>query len=151
VGFDFGPAHTEIRATPQGPVVVEINPRLAGGMIPELVRHATGIDLLETLLDLLLGRPVQLDPVRREVAGIRFLTADRPGRLHGFTGVPEARGLATVREVVADKLPGTAVQPAENAYHRLGHVLAAGPERAAVDADLARARALLRVEVLAPV
>jgi biotin carboxylase len=34
VGFDFGPAHTEIRLTQEGPVVVEINPWLAGGMIP---------------------------------------------------------------------------------------------------------------------
>jgi cysteine synthase A len=147
VGFDFGPAHTEIRLTVEGPVVVEINPRLAGGMIPELVRHATGIDLLETLLDLLLGRPVRLEPVRRDVSGIRFLTADRPGRLRGFSGIEEARRLATVREVFAGRPPGTAVQPAENAYHRLGHVLASGPDRAQVSADLARARELLRVEV----
>lgn len=45
------------------------------------------------------------------------------------------------------RLPGTAVQPAENAYHRLGHVLAAGPDRARVEEDLVQARALLRVDV----
>jgi biotin carboxylase len=147
VRFDFGPAHTEVRWTASGPVVVEINPRLAGGMIPELVRHALGIDLLSVLLDLLLGRPARLDPLRREVAGIRFLLADRPGRLRGFSGLEEARHLPTVREVVADRPAGTAVQPAENAYHRLGHVLAAGSDRAQVSADLARAGAMLRVEV----
>ena len=51
VGFDFGPAHTEVRLTPAGPVVVEINPRLAGGMIPELVAHALGINLVAAVLD----------------------------------------------------------------------------------------------------
>src|SRR5262249_24049068 len=149
VRFDFGPAHTEVRWTAAGPVVVEINPRLAGGMIPELVRHALGLDLLSVLLDLLLGRPVSLDPLRREVAGIRFLLADRPGRVRGSAGVEAARRLPPVREVVADRPAGTVVQPAENAYHRLGHVLAAGPDRAEVSADLARAGALLRVEVAA--
>lgn len=147
VRFDFGPAHTEVRATVAGPVVIEINPRLAGGMIPELVRHATGIDLLAALLDLLLERPVSLEPVRSEIAGIRFLTADRPGLLRGFRGIEEARRLPTVREVVAAQPVGAAVQPAENAYHRLGHVLACGPDRSRVTADLARACALLEVEV----
>jgi S-sulfo-L-cysteine synthase (3-phospho-L-serine-dependent) len=147
VRFDFGPAHTEVRWTAEGPVVVEINPRLAGGMIPELVRHATGIDLLTAWLDLLLGREVRLEPLRSAVAGIRFLTADRPGRLLGLQGIEAARQLPTVCEVVLARPAGTIVQPAENAYHRLGHALAAGPDRAQVSRDLERARALLRVHV----
>jgi cysteine synthase A len=148
VGFDFGPAHTEVRWTAGGPVVVEINPRLAGGMIPELVRHATGIDLLAVLLDLLLGRPARLVPERDETAGIRFLTAGEAGRLRAVHGLDEARRLPAVREAVVYRPEGAVVQPAENAYHRLGHVLAAGADRARVIADLERARALVRVEVV---
>ncbi len=147
VGFDFGPAHTEVRWTAGGPVVVEINPRLAGGMIPELVRHATGIDLLAVLLDQLLGRPVRLEPERDETAGIRFLTAREAGPLRAVHGLDEARRLPTVREAVVYRPQGAMVQPAENAYHRLGHVLAAGADRAQVAADLEQAQALVHVEV----
>src|SRR6185503_13955015 len=49
IGLDFGAAHIEFRMTDDGPVLMEINPRLAGGMIPELVRLATGFEPLKSL------------------------------------------------------------------------------------------------------
>jgi cysteine synthase A len=148
VEFDFGPAHTEVRWTPRGPVVVEINPRLAGGMIPELVRYAVGIDLLDGWLDLLRGRTPDLTPNRDDVAAIRFLTANRRGRLAGVAGVEAARRLPAIREVLVEKPPGAPVQPTENAYHRLGFVIAAGACRQQVLTEIAEAMRLLRVEVV---
>ena len=147
VGFDFGPAHTELRWTAQGPVVVEINPRLAGGMIPELVHYATGIDLLDSLIDLLAGRVPMLSSSRSEAAAIRFLTADRRGRLAGLRGAEQARQLPSVREIHLEKRAGTMVQPAENAYHRLGFVIAAGADAERVRSDVEEAIRLLHVEV----
>lgn len=129
VGFDFGPAHTEIRLTPAGPVVVEINPRLAGGMIPELVRHALGIDLLAAFLNQLDGQPVDLAPLHAEWASIRFLIANRSGCLAGVSGVDEARRVPGVREVSVGKRLGAAVRPAEEAADRIGFVIASGPSR----------------------
>lgn len=147
VGFDFGPAHTEIRLTPAGPVVVEINPRLAGGMIPELVRHALGIDLLAAFLDQLAGRPADLAPQRAEWASIRFLTAGRSGRLAGVSGLDEARRVPGVREVSVGKPLGAAVRPAEEAADRIGFVIAAGPSRSQVLLDAEVAARLVSLDV----
>lgn len=147
VGFDFGPAHTEVRWTAAGPVIIEINPRLAGGMIPELVRYATGIDLLDALFELLLGGTPALHPSRNDTAAVRFLMAERSGRLAGVRGVDEALRLPAVREVHVGKAAGATVQPPENAYHRLGFVVASGPDRRQVQTDLERALELVRVEV----
>ncbi len=58
VGYDFGPAHTELRMAADGPTVVEINPRLAGGMIPELIRYAVGVDMIEIVLAASAKQPV---------------------------------------------------------------------------------------------
>lgn len=55
VGHVHGPAHVELRLSADGPVVIEINPRLAGGMIPELVRHATGVDLISASIQFACG------------------------------------------------------------------------------------------------
>lgn len=129
VGFDWGPAHTEVRLTPAGPVIVEINPRLAGGMIPELVRHALGIDLLDAFLAQLCRQPVDLDPGSSEWASIRFLTVEREGRLLGVTGLDEASRLPLVRAVEATRPIGSKVKPAEEAADRLGFVIASGPSR----------------------
>ncbi len=147
VGFDFGPAHTEIRFTPSGPVIIEINPRLAGGMIPELVRLSTGVDLLTAMLDQLLGRPVDLTHTRQEVACIRFLTSERPGVLARVAGLEEASRLETVRQVAVDKAAGARLRSPESATDRLGFVIASGPEREQVLGDAARALGLLRVEL----
>ncbi|RKI30189.1 ATP-grasp domain-containing protein [Corallococcus sp. AB004] len=150
VGFDLGPAHTEIRLCAQGPVVIEINPRLAGGMIPELVRHATGIDLLTVLLEQLLGRPVDLTPRQKATASIRFLTASGAGRLAAVHGVEDARHEDGVREVSVDKAPGVTVRPPESSGDRLGHVIASGEDRAHVERAVTEALGRIRFDVVAP-
>lgn len=147
VGFDFGPAHTEIRLTAAGPVVVEINPRLAGGMIPELVRHALGIDLLAAFLKQLEGHPVDLAPLRAEWASIRFLVADRSGCLAGIAGVDDARGVPGVLEVSIGKRPGATVRPAEEAADRIGFVIASGPSRAQVLLEVEEAARRVRLDI----
>lgn len=134
VGFDFGPAHTEIRCTEHGPVVVEINARLAGGMIPELVALSTGIDLSRAWLDLAAGGRPALEPSRAGCASIRFLMAPAAGRLVRVEGEEEARAVPGVTEVLVTARPGALLAPAEDAYGRLGHVIAAGARREPVAA-----------------
>lgn len=147
VGYDFGPAHTEVRLTPAGPVVVEINPRLAGGMIPELIAHAAGIDLLGAVLDQLLGGPAALDPTCREHASIRFLLAPDAGRLIAVDGLDEVRRMPGVRLADLNLPPGRMVKPAEDALDRLGQVIVSGPDPVAVRTTLALALGRLRVLV----
>ena len=129
VGFDFGPAHTEVRLTAEGPVVVEINPRLAGGMIPELVRQALGVDLLSAFLNQLCGQPVDLAPRRTEWASIRFLTADRSGRFAEVVGAEDACRAPSVREVTFLKRIGATVREAEEAADRVGFIVASNASR----------------------
>jgi cysteine synthase A len=144
VGYAAGPAHTEVRIDPDGWVrIIEINARLAGGMIPELVREATGVDLLNQQLAAASGRPVDLAPVRDRYAGIRFLTASHPGWLRAAHGLPEARAEANVTAVDLRCEPGAAVAPANNTYGRLGSIIAAADTSAEVEAALDRATGLI--------
>ncbi|GEB49311.1 MULTISPECIES: pyridoxal-phosphate dependent enzyme [Streptomyces] len=149
VGFEYGPAHVETRLTAVGPVVIEINGRLAGGMIPELVRAATGIDLLEQQVRAAAGLPVHLEAHRARHAGLRFLTAPEAGRLVAVTGTAAAERVPGVLAVVVTGAPGRAVRPPRDAYDRLGHVIAAGDTEREVETALATAAALLRVETTA--
>jgi cysteine synthase A len=146
VNFNFGPAHTEIRLTPFGPAVVEINPRLAGGMIPELIGYAKGIDMLQIWMDLLLGRPVDLTPVSDHAASIRFLTAPSAGQILRIDGIEKATVVPSVREISVTAKPGKTVQPARDAYDRLGFVVGAGPDPAVVDRHLKEALELIHIE-----
>ncbi|MFJ9427683.1 pyridoxal-phosphate dependent enzyme [Streptomyces sp. NPDC101249] len=146
IGFERGPAHVEARLTEAGAVVMEINGRLAGGMIPELVRAATGIDLLDQQVRAATGRPLRLVADRARHAGLRFLTAPEHGRLIGVTGTAEAARVPGVESVVTTGTPGRVVRPPRDAYDRLGHVIAVAATPREVDAALDRAMELLHVE-----
>ncbi|GAA3716110.1 pyridoxal-phosphate dependent enzyme [Streptomyces tremellae] len=145
VGFDRGPAHVEVRMTDTGPAVIEINARLAGGMIPELVRTATGIDLVEQQVRAAAGYPVRLSADRSRHAGIRFLTARRAGRLAAVTGTAEAERVPGVERVVTTASPGRAVRPPRDAYDRLGYVIASGGSALEVEEILDTALGLVDV------
>ncbi|MFI9319412.1 pyridoxal-phosphate dependent enzyme [Kitasatospora aureofaciens] len=150
VGLNRGPAHVELRLTADGPAVIEINARLAGGMIPELIRPATGIDLLEQQIRAAAGLPLNLTPERERSAGIRFLIAAEPGRLAAVEGVERAGAVAGVDRVTVTAAVGRSVRPVREAYDRLGHVIAVGdgPEQvgAALDAALAELAVVVEPE-----
>ena len=65
IGFDFGPAHTELKLTEAGPMLIEINPRTGGDYIPDLVQHATGVRLLEQSVAAHVGRRPDFGPPAR--------------------------------------------------------------------------------------
>ncbi|HYH52153.1 MAG TPA: ATP-grasp domain-containing protein, partial [Acidimicrobiia bacterium] len=96
LGLGFGPAHTEVRLDAGGPAVIEVNPRLAGGRIPTLVRLATGIDLVGATVDAVIGRAGPLPKPGPGHASIRFLVPARAGRVRRTGGVAGAAGVPGV-------------------------------------------------------
>ena len=124
VGLYWGPVHIEIRMTREAPVVIEINPRLAGGFIPELVRQSMGIDLIErTILAATGNEPRPARGFSRHTS-IRFLMPERQGILSGIRGVKEASLVEAVAEVKLYKAPGDRVLCRGDFRDRLGHVIA---------------------------
>ncbi|WP_407916000.1 acetyl-CoA carboxylase biotin carboxylase subunit family protein [Kitasatospora sp. NE20-6] len=71
VGFANGIAHVEMRLTGRGPRLSEVNGRLAGDLIPHLVREATGIDLPVAAADIALCLLPDLTPTRRRPLRLR--------------------------------------------------------------------------------
>jgi biotin carboxylase len=140
LGLRWGAVHVELRMCAGSARVVEVNPRLAGGMIPELVRRVAGIDLVAEQVRAALGMNRGAYPDRSGgAASIRFLVADR----HGELGDDEAlvRALAAAREVpgVVDVAftasAAAAVAPAQDFLGRLGYVIAeAGTPAATAEA-----------------
>ncbi|MBO4204420.1 pyridoxal-phosphate dependent enzyme [Micromonospora echinofusca] len=147
VGITHGATHTEIRLGADGPAIVEINARPAGGMIPDLIFLATGIDIVEQHLRAACGLPLDLAPTRARYAGITFLTAQRAGTLVGLDGLAAAARVPGVDRAVAIARPGARVRPPRNAYDRLGYIIAAGETADVVGSALEAASASVRIEV----
>ncbi|HET9364615.1 MAG TPA: GntG family PLP-dependent aldolase [Candidatus Angelobacter sp.] len=124
VGLAWGPAHIEIKMTRDGPVVIEINPRLAGGFIPELVRQSTGIDLIECTILAAIGQESEFTRSLSKHASIRFLMPEREGILSAVHGLQDAKLIDAVAEVKLYKIPGDYVSCRGDFRDRLGHVIA---------------------------
>jgi argininosuccinate lyase len=128
LGLAWGPAHVEIRCTATGPRVIEVNPRLAGGMLPRVVQEAHGVDLVHQTVARAAGLPVDLTPKRDLAASIRFLVVPDAGRLAGIDRVEEARRLPGVVEVGLTREVGQDLVIRHSFQDRLGYVIASAPD-----------------------
>lgn len=131
LGLDHVVCHTELKLTPAGPRLIEVNPRPAGNRITELVRHVTGVDLAAACVDVALGRTPDLAvrPTGVRSAAIAFLLPDGSGTLTGIDGGEAVRGRPGVLELDLAE-PGRSVRPATSNNEYLGHVMTADTEGA---------------------
>ena len=147
LGLGWGPLHWELRMSGGRAYAIEVNPRLAGGFIPELVRHAEGIDLIRATLALVVGREADVAATRRRHASIRFLFAPRAGRLDGVGGVEDAKAMDGVADVALYRSVGDVLTIEGDFRDRIGHVIACldGFDDACAAAEGARARLHVRI------
>jgi S-sulfo-L-cysteine synthase (3-phospho-L-serine-dependent) len=146
LGLDWGPCHIEVRydTARRVPRLVEANPRLVGAYVPELLRHAAGVDLVDLSIRNLL-EPVGVPQVTPTVRAVmRFLVNDREGRFLRVDGADDAALEAGVRDVAVYPLAGAALKREGDFRARIGHVIATGSTIAAAEA--AAQRALSRLE-----
>jgi hypothetical protein len=112
LGLRHGCVHTELKFTPDGPCIVEVNGRVGGG-VPELLALAgADVNLLRFAMERALGRPVTLDlPLRlSNVAYRRIVTPPVwAHRIAAMSGHDQLKDLPGVAEVTVNRVPGDVV------------------------------------------
>ncbi len=145
VGLQNGPTHTEIKLTKEGCSIIEINARLAGGMIPELIRYSTNTDMLETQICMATNQKVAFDAQYSQISGIQFIIAEAEGFLYGIEGVNEASQIPGVKHVVTTCKPGQHMRLPQSAYDRLGYAIAATDTYEETEQALVKALRLINI------
>ncbi len=141
LGIRDGITHTEVRLTAVGPVVIEVNARLGGDLIPYLGKLATGIDPGQVAVDVATGTPPELTPSRRTCVGIRFCYPPEDCRVIDISvpDVNELPGLVAARPMVA---PGASVRLPPRAHiGRYAYVICTADRPAVCAARLEEAAA----------
>ncbi|MET9963307.1 ATP-grasp domain-containing protein [Streptomyces sp. NPDC006326] len=113
LGIEDGITHSEVRLTDRGPLIIEINGRLGGDLIPFLGRTATGIEPGEVLFDVATGRWPDTGHTRRAVAGIRFGYPAQDCVLRSVTVPTRAPGLVAAAPMAE---PGTTLRLPPGGY-----------------------------------
>jgi biotin carboxylase len=144
----WGPAHTEIRLSEEGPVIVEVNPRLAGGLIPELVKLATGINLISTTVAAVANVDIDIVQECNAGASIRFLVPQKKGTLVRVDGLDEARKMRGVVDARLYYESDHQCKMHNDFRDRIGHIIARGnnSEEAAIAAEAALRQLRVRLD-----
>ncbi|WP_410670881.1 ATP-grasp domain-containing protein [Amycolatopsis sp. cmx-4-68] len=146
LGIENGITHTEVRLTARGPVIIEVNGRLGGDLIPFLGRTATGIDPGSVLFDVATGQRPDVTPTRSEVAGIRFGYPDHDCVVHSVEVPGAGPGLVTASAMVE---PGTTLRLPPGGYiARHSFVVCQAPDPQTCLDRLEHAASLVAVEAV---
>ncbi|MGE5829262.1 MAG: ATP-grasp domain-containing protein [Micromonosporaceae bacterium] len=110
LGFTDGMTHSELKLTPTGPKVIEVNARLGGDLIPYLGMRATGIDPGLAAAAVCCGQRPHIEADRTLVGAVRFFYPDEETTVGSVEVEPDALPPAIDRVIMLVK-PGDVVSP----------------------------------------
>jgi biotin carboxylase len=134
LGISWGPAKGDmIFGTDGKAYVIEIAARLSGGnFCYDKVPWATGVDIVDILIDMAVGNPVAVDrftPTCSLASSQRYFFP-APGTLKEVRGAAEAQAVPYIRKVDIWAKPGVEIASQENHPARVGYVISVAPTRA---------------------
>ncbi len=140
-----GPNNVEFRVLPApgggiAAKMIEINPRLPGAGVTDLIRLATGVDMVEATLRWLIGDPTDLNATARRHAAIRYVLARQDGVIERIMGLEEARATPGVVDARCDLPPGKTLQLQHDTRDCVGFAVAVAADMPAAIAVAEAAR-----------
>ncbi len=108
LGIEIGCLHTEIKLTPDGPRLIEVNGRLGGG-ISQMLRRVTNLDLFDVAFRLALGENLPAETIL-QTDGVTYRALIQPPvsakRIVRLEGLDRAAKMPGVDVVIPNKGPG---------------------------------------------
>jgi biotin carboxylase len=149
LGLDLGLFHLDLALTAGGPVLIEANPRMMGGVLPLLYRFATGVDIADVAIPAYLGRaPAGSTPVPAPAA-VRKVIARRGGRIAASVDPVAVARDAGAHEFINDALrPGRRLRCGQLAAVILTRGAGGAGAAAAADAVIERLAQATGVELV---
>ncbi len=111
LGFTDGMTHTELKLTPTGPKVIEVNARLGGDLIPYLGLRATGIDPGLAAAAVACGQSPDLAADRQLVAAVRFHYVEHDDTVIGEVRLDAGAHTPATDRIVVLAAPGDVMSP----------------------------------------
>ncbi|MFD3873083.1 acetyl-CoA carboxylase biotin carboxylase subunit family protein [Streptomyces sp. NPDC058623] len=149
LGITDGVTHVEIKLTPDGPRLIEVNGRM-GGYVGALLRRSARFDLLRAALRAALGMPLEVpEPSFDGVEFVYFVTppATEGGQiLAGVRGLDEVAALEGVWQVKVDAEAGRELHWRAGTEGHLGTVHGAVADHAALRETVAAVDAAIVLE-----
>jgi argininosuccinate lyase len=119
LNYNFGFSHMEFKVQKGEMTLIEVNPRLAGGMIPRLIEKASGVDILDYLLDVYSNQQKTIAIECNKFASIRHLIPANSGEILCL----KLKNPESVDEFKILKKPGENFHPQGNFKDRAAYII----------------------------
>lgn len=149
LAFTDGMTHTELKLTPAGPKIVEVNARLGGDLIPYLGQRATGIQPGVVAAEVACGRRPDIAASWSRIGAVRFFYVAKPDTRIGVVRFADPDRLpAALDSTVVLASPGAVLSPPPSGttFDRIGFATAVAASEADCTAALDAAEAALVIE-----
>ncbi|PEQ26227.1 biotin carboxylase, partial [Bacillus cereus] len=120
-----GACHLELRRIKDVWKLIEINPRISGGAMNDIIEIGHGISLVQETIQLMLGNKPSLNKKHHKFVYAHYLTVKSKGKLIRVTGKNRSSKYPGVEKVYIKPKKGTVLKPPTSMGHRCGYVLAA--------------------------
>ncbi|MBZ3763246.1 biotin carboxylase [Bacillus thuringiensis] len=125
-----GACHLELRRIDNVWKLIEINPRISGGAMNDIIEVGHGINLVRETIRLMLGNKPSLIKKHYKYVYAHYLTVKSTGKLIRVTGKNRSSKYPGVEKVFIKPKKGTTLKPPTSMGHRCGYVLAAADLKA---------------------
>jgi biotin carboxylase len=147
IGVKSGPLHVEIKLTPAGPRLIEVNGRLGGG-IPNIVKLAGGPDLLVLAIRDALAHPMVIDSTMAfDRVGYRFFYQPPAAArtVEAVEGIRDVTAMPGVESVNLLHGPGTSIDAREGSRSMVFSVIGHTADHASMLAARRRIDELVKI------
>jgi biotin carboxylase len=122
--MENGACHLEMRLVNGMWKLIEINPRISGGAMNRIIEVGYGINLVEEIIQLMLGNEPCLTKKHSKYVYAHYLTVDSRGKLIKVTGKDLISQYPGVEEVYIKQRQGQILRPPLSMGDRCGYILA---------------------------
>jgi biotin carboxylase len=119
-----GSCHLEMRWVKGEWKLIEINPRMSGGAMNQIIIEGTGINLVKEIIKMNLGQEPEINKTKDNHIYAHFITVNATGRLFKVTGKNRALSYEGVKEVFIKPRKGNILNPPLSMGDRYAYVIA---------------------------
>jgi biotin carboxylase len=130
LGLKNGNCHLELRLVDGEWKLIEINPRISGGVMNRLIEEAYGFNYAEEVLKLYRGLRPSLIKKYEKCIFVQYSIVDYIGKLLEVSGIKLAKEMPGIIEVFIKSSKGQILSPPLSMGHRYGYVMAIGNTKA---------------------
>ncbi|MDC7716584.1 ATP-grasp domain-containing protein [Vogesella sp. DC21W] len=144
--LETGVFHVELKLGKDGPKIIECNPRPGGDHITtDLVPLATGVNLFEMHLDILLMKPVKSSAKNIRGAAVGFVVATEAGEFQELIGMEELSLLPFLVRCVVEKKSGAKIRPPQSSVDRVAYIIVTGDDNEQAVQNLKTAMSMVKI------